>query len=175
MCDVFTFFKSDFIYPRNIGSHSFTSTEAGGDVSDAYDIYEDGIECSTGLIHSHNNFNTFFSGTDMSELENNAKLYNYYLSLIVNFDGKYCAKIAFPGKQKFSSTTTLTDSEGKPFNFVSEGESEVLFIGDLDVEYNKIEPPIEEWLDLKKSEFHSHSIYICIINSSIFKSLRMNT
>jgi len=44
-------FQSDFIYPRDIGSHSYTSTEASGDISSAYDIYEDGIECSTGLVH----------------------------------------------------------------------------------------------------------------------------
>ena len=68
-------FQSDFIYPRDIGSHSYTTTSASGDVSDAYDVYEAGIECSTGLIHSHNNFNTFFSGTDMDELYNNAKMF----------------------------------------------------------------------------------------------------
>lgn len=145
-------FQSDFIYPRDIGSHSYTTTSASGDVSDAYDVYEAGIECSTGLIHSHNNFNTFFSGTDMDELYNNAKLYNYYLSLIVNFDGKYCAKIVFPGRQKFSSTTTLIDSEGQPYSVEMTGENDVLFIGDIDVEYNKKEIVIEEWLDLKIKE-----------------------
>lgn len=142
-------FKSDFIYPRDIGSSAYTETVADGDVSDAYDIYEDGIECSVGLIHSHHNMNCFFSSTDSDELLSNAKLYNYYISLIVNFDGKYCAKIAFPGKQKFTSTTTLIDSDGKPYDVSLSGESDVIFIGDLDVDYNRKELIIEEWLDLK--------------------------
>lgn len=142
-------FKSDFIYPRDIGSSVYTETVADGDVSDAYDIYEDGIECSVGLIHSHHNMNCFFSSTDSDELLSNAKLYNYYISLIVNFDGKYCAKIAFPGKQKFTSTTTLIDSDGKPYDVSLSGESDVIFIGDLDVDYNRKELIIEEWLDLK--------------------------
>ena len=88
----------------------------------------------------------FFSNTDTQELEDNAKLYNYYISLIVNFDGKYCAKIAFPGKQKFSSTTTLIDSDGRPYEVVFSGENEVIFIGDLDVEYKKDEVVGEKWL-----------------------------
>jgi len=96
--------------------------------------------------------NTFFSGTDMDELYNNSKLYNYYLSLIVNFDGKYCAKLSFPGKQKYSATTTLIDDNGKPYEVINDGENDILFIGDLDVEYNKITPPIEEWLKLKINE-----------------------
>lgn len=139
-------FQSDFIYPRDIGSSSYTETTASGDVADAYDIYPDGIECSVSLVHSHHSMGCFFSNTDTQELEDNAKLYNYYISLIVNFDGKYCAKIAFPGKQKFSSTTTLTDSDGRPYEVVFSGENEVIFIGDLDVEYKKDEVVGEKWL-----------------------------
>lgn len=139
-------FQSDFIYPRDIGSHTYTETTANGDVAEAYDLYEDGIESSIGLIHSHNSFSTFFSNTDTQELEDNAKLYNYYISLIVNFDGKYCAKIAFPGKKKFNSTTTLTDSDGNPFNIITAVENDVILIGDLDVEYNKDEITEEKWL-----------------------------
>lgn len=40
----------------------------------------------------------FFSNTDVSELHDNAPLNQYYLSLIVNFDGKYCAKLAYVGE-----------------------------------------------------------------------------
>ena len=42
----------------------------------------------------------FFSGTDTKELVDNHTAYNYYLSLIVNFQDidKWCAKIAFEGE-----------------------------------------------------------------------------
>ncbi len=39
----------------------------------------------------------FFSGTDFGEVHDNAGSFEYYLSLIVNNDGKYCAKVAFEG------------------------------------------------------------------------------
>src|SRR5690606_8665567 len=46
---------------------------------------------------SMDNKMAFFSDTDSSELHDNAGNYEYYLSLIVNFAGSYCAKIAFEG------------------------------------------------------------------------------
>jgi len=54
----------------------------------------------TGHIHTHHSMSCFFSGTDTKELIDNHTAYNYYLSLIVNFQDidKWCAKIAFEGE-----------------------------------------------------------------------------
>lgn len=49
---------------------------------------------------------TFFSGEDMRELHDNTANYPFYLSLIVNFDGKYAAKIAFVASEKDSYLET---------------------------------------------------------------------
>jgi hypothetical protein len=48
-----------------------------------------------GHIHSHNTMKTYFSGTDMSELNDNSEFHNYYLSLIVNNFMDMTAKIAY--------------------------------------------------------------------------------
>src|SRR5690606_27372025 len=48
-----------------------------------------------GHIHSHNTMPVFFSGTDISELEDNCVNHNYYLSLIVNNFMDFTAKVAF--------------------------------------------------------------------------------
>ena len=47
-----------------------------------------------GHCHSHNTMPTFFSGTDDSELRDNAPNHNIYVSLIVNNRNENCAKIA---------------------------------------------------------------------------------
>lgn len=52
-------------------------------------------DCKMGHIHSHNNMSVFFSGTDWSELEDNAPNHNLYLSLIVNNAMDFCAKVCF--------------------------------------------------------------------------------
>lgn len=56
--------------------------------------HEDAIYWKMGLIHSHNTFDAFFSGVDISELQDNIKSHNFYLSLIVNNAMKPVAKIA---------------------------------------------------------------------------------
>lgn len=47
----------------------------------------------TGLIHSHQSFQTFFSGTDKSTLLQEGKDCNNFLSLIVNNAGSYTAAV----------------------------------------------------------------------------------
>lgn len=42
------------------------------------------LEWKVGCIHSHNNMGVFFSGTDMTDLQENAKAHNFYLSVVVN-------------------------------------------------------------------------------------------
>lgn len=138
-------FTADFLYPMNIGNSTYTEFEYNGDVIDAYDIYPEGIEMSTALIHSHHNMGTFFSTTDSSELKDNAAHYNYYVSLIVNFAHEYCAKVAFPSKTTVTSESWIKDTFGKLFKRKSTKEENTILIGDLKVIIeSNIENP--EWL-----------------------------
>jgi hypothetical protein len=52
-------FKADFMYPMNIGNAAFTSFEYTGDLMNAYDVYEDGMESTMGLIHTHHSMSKF--------------------------------------------------------------------------------------------------------------------
>lgn len=66
-----------------------------------------------GHIHSHNTMAVFFSGTDWSELEDNAPNHNFYLSLIVNNFMDFCAKVCF-----------IAESDStKQFDFVAKDEN----------------------------------------------------
>lgn len=126
-------FTAEFIYPMNIGSTAYTEFDYSGEVMNACDIKEDVIDCSSGLVHSHHNMSTFFSGTDTSELKENAVHFNYYVSLIVNFDGKYCAKIALPSESEITTKLSLKDSLGKLFNKRVKQTETTIVIGDLDI------------------------------------------
>lgn len=84
------------------------------------------------LIHSHNNMSVFFSGTDVSELEDNAPNHEYYLSLIVNNKGDKQAKVCHVAKrltkfQKRNSDTLQFE------NFQDELEEEVLIIYNCEI------------------------------------------
>lgn len=90
--------KADFVYPMDIGTSTYTEfdyDEAYIDMHDKLPIIEDGKRVyKIGTIHTHHGMATFFSGTDTGELHSNSPKHNYYLSLIVNFDCSYIAKVA---------------------------------------------------------------------------------
>lgn len=46
-------------------------------------------------IHSHHDMQTFFSATDMRDLDENVRNHGVYISFIVNFSGNFSAKGAF--------------------------------------------------------------------------------
>ena len=93
------------IIPMNKGSKAYTEfsfQEKKRDLSEVedrmIDYFNDNMKAleddwKIGLIHSHNSMGVFFSGTDMSELIDNSKSHNFYLSLIVNNFMHMTAKI----------------------------------------------------------------------------------
>lgn len=64
-----------------------------------------------GHIHSHNSMSVFFSGTDDSELVENAPHHNIYVSLIVNNDNDMCAKVAFAAKCASKTVMTMVHKD----------------------------------------------------------------
>lgn len=89
------------IIPMDVGNSTYTEYEI--DAKDEYSAEKwmnhmaEGN--NIGHIHTHHNMDCFFSGTDTSELHDNAPSHNYYLSLIVNFKdpSKWTAKVAITG------------------------------------------------------------------------------
>jgi hypothetical protein len=89
------------VYPMHFGNATYTEYGVGTEILDLYEKFPQADPANgtptykLAQIHSHHYMSTFFSGTDDQELRDNASKYEYYLSLIVNIDGKYAAKIAF--------------------------------------------------------------------------------
>lgn len=80
------------IYVSDIGSATYTEFDHNADIV-TYQAMNDLLDCYTGLIHSHNQMATFFSGTDRNTLIEEGMDMPHFLSLIVNNVGVYTAKI----------------------------------------------------------------------------------
>lgn len=72
-----------------------------------------------GLIHSHNNMNTYFSGVDVDELAENTPTYINFLSLIVNNKMEFEARVSFMGSAEgfIETSYTALDEFGQPYTF----------------------------------------------------------
>lgn len=133
--------QAEQIYPMNIGSEAYTAAELEGvDTIEMYENCNPNYELKQGLIHTHHNMQAFFSGTDMSELHDNAPLHNYYLSLIVNFSGNYVARIAYVAEVQNKNTVTFNNSEDVEQVVEKETKEKVLVMMDLEI----IKPVLQE-------------------------------
>lgn len=74
------------------GSATYTEFDKSAEICN-YMIEHDLLECQQGLLHSHQSFGTFFSGTDFGTLQEEGSDMNNFLSLIVNNAGQYTAAI----------------------------------------------------------------------------------
>jgi hypothetical protein len=102
-------FTANFIVVLDLGSHAFTSSD---NVAKAIStLLTKGLFTPPtmyyGMIHTHHTMGAFFSVTDNEELNNNAKNFLFYLSLVVDIKEEYVAKIGIPSKTEQTISTTF--------------------------------------------------------------------
>lgn len=88
------------IYIMDIGTQAYTEFDMNPDVIAYMCENPELLDCQMGLIHSHNNMSTFFSGTDTATLKEEGMDRNNFVSLIVNNAGTYTAAITRRIKSK---------------------------------------------------------------------------
>ena len=119
------------------GSHTATDFSYDNDVF-KHMAKNDLEDCFAGLVHSHCSFSTFFSGTDISELEDNVENYNFYLSFITNNNNDYIAKLCFVAKneQTFDVVYQARDEKGALYDFTKEEKvvtQDKMFVFDCEI------------------------------------------
>ena len=101
----------------DVGTSSYTEYETGSEVLE-YQMENDLLDCWWSIIHSHNSFSTFFSGTDMDTLKKLGQTMNHCLSLIVNNAGEYNARLT-----RIVNETIHCSSDAKYNSFNNEEKS----------------------------------------------------
>lgn len=123
-------FTIEDIYLMNKGTKTYTEYDLDDDLIDYRMSNPKSLSWKIGMVHSHNSMKSYFSHTDMSELNDNSEFHNYYLSLIVNNFGEMVAKIAFRGE---TSGYACKDEQGKNWNLNLKTSRKVMFTFDCDI------------------------------------------
>jgi proteasome lid subunit RPN8/RPN11 len=143
------------IIPMQVGnatSADFTLNQDGKDKHIDYVINNPkSLHWKLGLIHSHNRMATYFSGTDISELEYNAKNHDFYLSVITNNAGDVIGKIAIQCEGEITTTFKATDQNGKEYTLKKEEAKKpigtmVIYDCDINLLSNKDIPVSEQFI-----------------------------
>ena len=142
------------VYLMDIGTSSYTEYSFNESIMNFYDKFPEAMNYKIAHIHSHNSMNSFFSSTDNDELKDNAKNYNYYLSLIVNNKMDMVAKLAMAGKS--TQILTLKDNNGLLFNLNTKEKSIIGTINvnvfPFDENITEIEKRVKELKDKEKEK-----------------------
>lgn len=105
------------IYIMDIGTQAYTEFDMNPDVISYMCENPELLDCQMGLIHSHNNMSTFFSGTDTATLKEEGRDRNNFVSLIVNNAGSYTAAIT----RRIKSKQVI---ESVSYEFFGDGEKQ---------------------------------------------------
>lgn len=105
------------IYIMDIGTQAYTEFDMNPDVISYMCENPELLDCQMGLIHSHNNMSTFFSGTDTATLKEEGRDRNNFVSLIVNNAGSYAAAIT----RRIKSKQVM---ESVSYEFFGDGEKQ---------------------------------------------------
>lgn len=147
------------MYLMDIGNSVYTEYSSGPKFIDALDEMKLPDNQAFGHIHTHHNMATFFSGQDKDELLDNAKNFNYYLSLIVNFDEKYNAKIAFESEGE--ERITIKNENFKEVTFLK--PSKRVYTIDCDIEI----------VGGKEVPFNTKKVYADLVKENAKKALKV--
>lgn len=151
--------KAERMYLMDVGSYSYTEFSPDESIVDFYQKYPEAVNMKWGMAHSHQEFSTFFSGTDMDELKSNAGSHNFYLSLIVNFmdGGNFCAKIGIIAEAEVQ--TEYKFNHGLSFkgleNPLPSKEKRLMTIN-CDIEYDVDTLDVERFNSIKKTKEEEH-------------------
>lgn len=128
-----------YIFPMDVGNSARTDFEYNEVLLDAYDLFPDAENCREGIIHTHHSMSAHHSQTDISELQDNAKNYDWYLSLVVDLKQEYKAKIAIQP----TSIKVIVDRPSGKFEVIGTNSAALMF--DIDIEYET--KPVEDQND----------------------------
>ena len=107
------------VYPMDLGNATFTqfkmSEDVAGYLADNLNLFG----CDMGLIHSHHDMSTFFSGTDTATLQSEGNDTNCFVSLIVNNAGTYSAAVT---RKKVLNVESTVKHVKCSYEFFGEGE-----------------------------------------------------
>lgn len=124
------------IFVMDIGTAAYTEFDMSPDVISYMTENPDLLDCQIGLIHSHNNMSTFFSGTDTATLKEESVDRNHFVSLIVNNEGTYTAAIT----RKLKSTKVIEEQ----FSYPTFEDNEVVDTKSYEIENEEL-----QWFYLK--------------------------
>ena len=151
------------IYPMDLGTSGWTEFKMSEDVAAYMAENIELFDCDTALCHSHHTMGAFFSGQDNLMLQQEGNDTNCFISLVVDTQGTYVARVT---RKVITKSEVTVKNLGTSYEFFGEGnreltnagtettkviEKEVIEYFDLEVERHEVSNNLE-YLDVRFEE-----------------------
>lgn len=127
----------------DVGTATYTEFNMSPEVIAYMAEHPESLDYQQGLIHSHNNMSTFFSGTDKDTLQKEGNDRNHFVSLIVNNEGTYTAAITRKLNEikevKCKYTFNSFDNEINEGEYIKSLNEDVILYTIMDIEKHSIQ------------------------------------
>lgn len=124
----------DFVL-LDIGTAGYTEFKLGVNLFDVFDEKPHLMGKQYGLMHSHHKMKAFFSGTDSENLHESAAMFNFYLSLIVNIEGDFVAKVSVQGRRESHGINYTKNNKGQMTKVEFSTSCDCVFVYDCDIKW----------------------------------------
>lgn len=146
-------------FVMDIGTAGFTNYKETPEIC-SYMMENDLLDCKTGLIHSHNSMKAFFSGTDANTLTEEGEQTIHFLSLVVNNEGTYVARVTRRIVEEIEGIrrikyTTYNGEEVSTTENVKTGTKEYIQYIDLNIKVNNPYAEIKKSISERYNELKS--------------------
>lgn len=143
-------------FVMDIGTAGFTNYKETPEIC-SYMMENDLLDCKTGLIHSHNSMKAFFSGTDANTLIEEGEQTIHFLSLIVNNEGTYVARVTRRIVEEIEGVrcikyNTYNGEEVSVTENVKTGTKEYIQYIDLNIKVNNPYADIKKFISERYNE-----------------------
>ena len=149
----------------DIGTYSHTGYDYK-DLPKLYKTLPEAMEQRLGSVHSHHNMGAFYSSEDQLEIQRNANIYDYYLTLIVDTKGTYKAKVGIPVKDSKNSIS-VKDGKGGYHNITFNDPNEVIYTLNVNVE-QAAPTEVPKWFSDRFAELNVTKMYIEPYNNNVY-------
>lgn len=146
-------------FVMDIGTAGYTNYKETPEIC-SYMMENDLLDCKTGLIHSHNSMKAFFSGTDANTLIEEGEQTTHFLSLVVNNEGTYVARVTRKIVEEIEGIrhikyTTYNGEEVSAVENVKTGNKEYIQYFNLNIQVNNPYADIKKFIAKRYDELKS--------------------
>jgi len=163
-----------YFFPLDIGTPGYTEFDFGETLIDIFTEHPELMTSKYGIMHTHHGMTSYFSGTDTATLHEQSPIFDYFLSVIVNFKGEIVAKLCYVTEEeeaivsniKYPLGRLLTKKENRTVKYLNTIDCDMFFETNIGKDVEKLKESNKKKELMRKSMMSNFNASQSVHNNS---------